>query len=111
MSKKLVITYEKDGEEISISVIGNTMSADWPEILEKCHKGLVESLKKGKAKMDEEEKDARDEFIEHMVELTGKDEKEVRKELDESDNEKATALKMMLEGLIKKYGKKGKKNE
>ena len=46
-----------------------------------------------------------------MVELTGKDEKEVRKELDESDDEKATALKLMLEGLAKKYGKKDKKDE
>ena len=40
-----------------------------------------------------------------MVEIP---EKEVRKELDESDDEKATALKLMLEGLAKKYEKKDK---
>lgn len=111
MSKKLVITYEKNGKELEMSVTGDTMSADWADILEKTHKPLVESLKKAKTKMDKEEKEARDEFVEHMVELTGKDEKEVRKELDESDDEKATALKMMLEGLIEKYGKKDNKDD
>lgn len=111
MSKKLVITYEKDGEEVLMSVTGDTMSSDWADVVEKTHDGLVKSLKKAKSKIDKEEKEARDKFIENMVELTGKDKKEIRKELDESDDEKATALRIMLEGLVEKYGKKDKKDE
>lgn len=110
MKNTLVITIKKIDGGFSTQINGDK-NILWGKALKKIAPALIDSLEQQDKESDKDEAKAREKFIENMVELTGKDEKEVRKELDESDDEKATALKLMLEGLAKKYGKKDKKDE
>lgn len=114
MKNTLVITIKKIDGGFSTQLNGDK-NILWGKALKKIAPALIDSLEQQDKETDNDEAKAREEFIETVAKETGRTKEDVQKELDESDDEKATALRLMGETLmktIKRISKEeGKKDE
>ena len=114
MKNTLVITIKKIDGGFTSQVDGDK-NILWGKALKKIAPVLIESLEQQDKESENEEAKAKKKFIELIAEETGRTKEDIQKELDESDDENATALELMGKTLmesIKKLSKaKGKKDD
>lgn len=114
MKNTLVITIKKIDGGFSTQINGDKNIA-WGKALKKIAPALIESLEQQDKEADKDEAEAREEFIEKVAKETGRTKEDVRKKLDESDDEHVTAIELMGETLMKAIerisNKKDKKDE
>ena len=100
MKNTLVITIKKIDGGFSSQINGDKTIL-WGKALKKIAPVLIDALEQQDKESDKDEAKAREEFIEIVAKETGHTKEDVQKELDESDDEKATALKLVDETLMK----------
>lgn len=114
MKNTLVITIKKVDGGFSSQINGDKTIV-WGKVFKKIAPTLIDALEQKDKESDKDEAKAREEFIETVAKETGRTKEDVQKELDESDDEKATALDLMGETLMKAIKrireKKDKKDE
>lgn len=110
MKNTLVITIKKIDGGFSTQMNGDK-NIMWGKALKKIAPALIDSLEQQDKESDNDEAKAREEFIETVAKETGRTKEDVQKELDESDDEKATALELMGETLMKTIERLSKKKD
>lgn len=110
MKNTLVITIKKIDGGFSTQLNGDK-NIMWGKALKKIAPALIDSLEQQDKEADNDEAKAREEFIETVAKETGRTKEDVQKELDESDDETATALDLMRETLKKAIERIGKKKD
>ena len=110
MKNTLVITIKKIDGGFSTQLNGDK-NILWGKALKKIAPALIDSLEQQDKETDNDEAKAREKFIETVAKETGRTKEDVQKELDESDDESATALDLMGKTLIEAIKKLGEKKD
>ena len=110
MKNTLVITIKKIDGGFSTQLNGDKTIL-WGKAFKKIAPALIDTLEQQDKESDKDEAKAREEFIETVAKETGRTKEDVQKELDESDDEKATALELMGETLMKAIKRIGKEKD
>ena len=110
MKNTLVITIKKIDGGFSTRLNGDK-NILWGKALKKIAPTLIDSLEQQDKESDNDEAKAKEKFIETVAKETGRTKEDVQKELDESDDENATALELMGETLMKAIKRIGKEKD